>query len=335
MQLRKLGTSALQVTPVGLGTWVTGGWMWGGADDQQAMEAIEVSIAKGINLIDTAPVYGFGKSEILVGKAVKKSGRRKDLLLATKCGLEWNPSHTHTGIRRNSSRGRILREVEDSLRRLQTDVIDIYQIHWPDLHTPIAETMETMQELLKQGKIRAIGVSNFNEAQMAAAMKHAPLHSLQPPYNLFERGIEKKILPWCRRHQFGTLTYGALCRGLLSGKFTAQATFSSGDVRSFDPKFEGGNLPQYLRCVKRLQELAAAVGLTVGQLAILWTTAQPGVTCALVGARNAAQAAENAACLNRALYSQTLRQIERIVDEEIARPIGPEFMAPPLKFSFN
>jgi len=328
MQLRTLGQSELKVSPIGLGTWVMGGWLWGGIHDEEAIQAIEISLKNGINLIDTAPVYGFGKSETLVGKALKRTKLRNKVVLATKCGLEWDPSKTH--IRRNSSKRRIFREIDDSLRRLQTDVIDLYQVHWPDANTPIPETMEALTQIQKQGKIRAIGVSNYKETHLREALRQVPLSSLQPPYNLFERGIENKILPWCQDHHVGTLTYGALCRGLLSGKFTESASFSENDVRSFDPKFKGDTLLKYLNCVNRLKKLATSVGMTVGQLAILWTVHQPGVTSALVGARNATQALENAKPLRNQFYSETLKEMGKIVSQEIQVPIGPEFMAPPL-----
>lgn len=333
MQLRTLGQSSLKVTPIGLGTWVIGGWMWGGIQDNEAIQAITTSVNNGINLIDTAPVYGFGKSEILVGKAIKKAKCRDRVVLATKCGLEWNRSQTK--IRRNSSRKRILKEIDESLKRLQTDVIDLYQIHWPDLNTSVQETMETLNHLLKIGKIRAIGVSNYSVKQLKEAQKQTSLASLQPPYNLYEREIEQTILPWCQKNNVGTLTYGSLCRGLLSGKFKNTATFPDTDIRSSDPKFKGSNLDIYLNCVKRLEALAKENHLSVGHLAILWTLNQPGVTSALVGARNATQAKENALALKKKIYSETLKQVEQIVAEEIKAPIGPEFMAPPVRFSFN
>jgi len=333
MQLRTLGQSELKVSPIGLGTWVMGGWLWGGIHDEEAIQAIEISLKNGINLIDTAPVYGFGKSETLVGKALKRTKLRDKVVLATKCGLEWDPSKTY--IRRNSSKRRIFREIDDSLRRLQTDVIDLYQVHWPDENTPFSETFEALTQLRDLGKIRVIGVSNYNEIHLREALRQAPLSSLQPPYNLFERGIEKRILPWCQDHHVGTLTYGALCRGLLSGKFTESASFSENDIRSFDPKFKGETLKMYLNCLHRLKKLAESAGMSVGQLAILWTLHQPGVTSALVGARNATQALENALTLRKHLYSETLAEIEKIISEEIHTPIGPEFMAPPLQFSFS
>ncbi len=333
MSLRKLGKSDLQVSPIGLGTWVTGGWMWGGSQENEAIQAIVCSVKNGINLIDTAPVYGFGKSETIVGKAIKQAKCRDQVLLATKGGLEW--SRDQSKIRRNSSRKRLIKEVDDSLKRLQTDVIDLYQIHWPDLTTPIKETMQTLNRILESGKIRAIGVSNYSIAQMNEARKYTLLASLQPPYNLYERGIEEKTLPWCVKKNVGTLTYGALCRGLLSGKFKESASFPDTDIRSADPKFKGAQLKMYLNCVTRLETLAKAHDMSVGQLAILWTLNQPGVTSALVGARNATQAKQNAQTLKKRIYSETLKQIDQIVAEEIHTPIGPEFMAPPVRFSFN
>src|SRR6478672_7965208 len=204
------GTS-LKPSRVALGTWAIGGWMWGGTDESQSIATIRAAVERGINLIDTAPAYGFGRSEEIVGKAIADGKLRKNVLLATKVGLEWREGK----VFRNASRARIRREIEDSLRRLRTDVIDVYQVHWPDPTVPIEETAEAMAELLKEGKIRAIGVSNFSVAQMNRFCKIAPLHAVQPPYNLFERGIETGVLPYCQRNNIATFGYGALCRGLL------------------------------------------------------------------------------------------------------------------------
>ena len=208
----------LRASRIALGTWAIGGWMWGGTDEDEAIRTIHAALDRGINLIDTAPVYGFGRSEEIVGMALAQGGRRKQVLIATKTGLDWKDNKPF----RNATRSRIFEEIGHSLRRLKTDVIDIYQVHWPDPETPIEETAEAMAMLHRDGKIRAIGVSNFSPAQMNAFRAIAPLHTVQPPYNLFERGIEySSVLPYCRGANLTTITYGALCRGLLAGRISA------------------------------------------------------------------------------------------------------------------
>src|SRR5579872_428990 len=198
--------TGLQVSRVALGTWAIGGWMWGGTDERESVATIRAALDQGINLIDTAPAYGFGTSEEIVGRALL--GRRSQSVIATKVGLEWQDGK----VRRNATRERIVAEVHDSLRRLRTDYIDIYQVHWPDPLVPIEETAEAMRTLHEQGKIRAIGVSNFSVAEMERFRQVAPLHVLQPPYNLFERAIEADVLPYSRANNIVTLGYGALCR---------------------------------------------------------------------------------------------------------------------------
>ncbi len=216
MELVDIPGTSLKVSRIALGTWAIGGWMWGGTDEAEAIRTIHAAVDRGIKLIDTAPVYGFGRSEEIVGKALAQGGRRKRAVIATKVGLDWKDGNPF----RNASKSRIVQEVEDSLRRLRTDVIDIYQVHWPDPNTAIEETAEAMAELHRAGKIRAIGVSNFSPAQMEAFRDVAPLHTVQPPYNLFERAIEHDVLPYCRDKNIVTLVYGSLCRGLLSGRMT-------------------------------------------------------------------------------------------------------------------
>ena len=275
-------------------------------------------------MVDTAPVYGFGRSEEIVGKALA-DGLRETVLIATKVGLEW-----HDGkITRNGSRERILREVEDSLRRLRTDRIDIYQVHWPDPSRPIAETAGAMRELYEQGTIRAIGVSNFSVKQMDEFRGSSPLHVLQPPYNLFERGIEKEILPYCRKHAIATLGYGALCRGLLSGRMRADTKFSGDDLRLHDPKFQPDRFPQYLAAVERLDQFARErYGTHVIDLAVRWVLDQ-GITTALWGARHPDQLLPVEAAMGWSLDAAAKTEIDRILAETIKNPVGPEFMAPP------
>src|ERR1700744_4444201 len=199
--------------------------MWGGSDEAESVPTIRTAFEHGINLVDTAPVYGFGRSEEIVGKAIAESGLRSNVLIASKAGLQWDGGK----VSRNASRARILHEVEDSLRRLRTDRIDIYQVHWPDPLIEIEETADAMHMLFAQGKIRAIGVSNFSVDQMERFRRVAPLHVLQPPYNLFERGVEAEILPYCRANGIATLGYGALCRGLLSGRMRPDPVFHGDD----------------------------------------------------------------------------------------------------------
>src|ERR1700709_1060675 len=214
MALTAIPGTSLKVSPVAIGTWAIGGWMWGGTDEAESIATIRSAFEHGINIVDTAPIYGFGRSEEIVGKAIAEGGLRPDVLIATKAGLEWDNGR----VSRNASRYRIMQEVEDSLRRLRTDYIDIYQVHWPDPLVTIEETAGAMLRLWEQGKIRAIGVSKFSVLQMERFRRVAPLHVLQPPYNLFERGIETDLLPYCRKNNIAMLGYGALCRGLLSGR---------------------------------------------------------------------------------------------------------------------
>src|ERR1700739_1354619 len=221
MEFAKIPGTTIRASRVALGTWAIGGWMWGGSDESDAIRTIHAALDRGVNLIDTAPVYGFGRSEEIVGKALAMDGRRRNALIATKVGLDWKDSKPF----RNAQRARVIEEVESSLRRRQTDLIDLYQVHCPNPQTPIAEVAEAMAALHRAGKIRAIGVSNFSPAQMEAFRTAAPLHTAQPPYNLFERDIEVEGLPYCRSASITTLAYGSLCRGLLSGRMTAGTQF--------------------------------------------------------------------------------------------------------------
>jgi aryl-alcohol dehydrogenase-like predicted oxidoreductase len=248
MEHIELGKSGLVTSRIGLGTWAMGGWMWGGTDEAQSIATIRSAIDRGVTLIDTAPVYGSGRSEEIVGKALEGSLRHK-VTIATKVGLAWKDG----AVYRDSRPARIRQEIEDSLRRLRTDVIDLYQVHWPDFETPIAETARTMEDLRREGKIRAIGVSNFSPAQMRMFSNDARLDAVQPPYNLFEREIEADVLPYAARAGLAILSYGALCRGLLSGRMTLGTKFDGDDLRKVDPKFRGKRYPQYLAAVDELK----------------------------------------------------------------------------------
>lgn len=327
MEYVKLRHAGLSVPRIGLGTWAIGGWMWGGTDERQAVETIVSALERGIGLIDTAPVYGFGRSEEIVGKALAEFGRREEVVLATKLGLAWDEQGN---IRRDSSPARIRREIEDSLRRLGTDCIDLYQVHWPDAAVPLEETAGALEELRRAGKIRALGVSNFSPAQMAAFGSAAPLATDQPPYNLFERGIEADVRPYCAENGIGIVAYGALCRGLLSGRMSAARSFQGDDLRQSDPKFKQPRFAQYLQAVERLDAYAREhYGKRVIHLALRWLIDQPGVVTALWGARRPDQLDPVEEVMGWSLTEEDMRAIDAIVGECVTDPVGPEFMAPP------
>src|SRR3989442_8245088 len=282
MEQKLIEGTGLLSSRIALGTWAMGGWMWGGSDEGEAVKTIRTALELGITLIDTAPVYGFGRSEELVGRAIAEHGGRERVLIATKTGLEWRAGQVY----RNASAERIRAEVEDSLRRLRTDYIDIYQVHWPDPLITIEETADAMHTLFAQGKICAIGVSNFSVVQMERFRHVAPLHVLQPPYNLFERGIETDLLPYCHKNKLSTFGYGALCRGLLSGRMGADSKFEGDDLRRTDPKFQQPRFGEYLAAVARLDQVAQQrFHKRVIHLAIRWMLDQ-GITTALWGARH-------------------------------------------------
>ena len=316
---------ATPISRIGLGTWAIGGWMWGGADDERSVTTIRTALERGINLIDTAPVYGFGHSEEVVGKALE--GVRDQAVIATKVALDWSDG----GPRRNSTPARIRQEIEDSLRRLRTDRIDLYQVHWPDPLVPIEETAAELEKLRQEGKILAIGVSNYSTDQMDAFRKAAPLASVQPPYNLFERAIEADVLPYARDNGLAVLGYGALCRGLLSGRMNSSTTFDGDDLRKSDPKFKAPRFAQYLAAVEALKNLARERhGKSVLALAIRWVLDQ-GPTIALWGARRPDQLDGIDEAFGWTLSPQDLQDIDRILAEHITDPVGPEFMAPPTR----
>jgi aryl-alcohol dehydrogenase-like predicted oxidoreductase len=327
MECAEIPGTSLQVSRVALGTWAIGGWMWGGTDEAESIKTIRGAIEHGVTVVDTAPVYGFGRSEEIVGKALAEGGLRSRVLIATKAGLEWQGDR----VFRNATRARILREVKESLRRLRTDYIDIYQVHWPDPLVTIEETAEAMRDLFEQGTIRAIGVSNFSVQQMERFRRISPLHVLQPPFNLFERGIESDILPYCRENNIATFGYGALCRGLLSGRMRPDSKFDGDDLRRTDPKFQKPRFAQYLAAVERLDRLAQQrFGKRVIHLAIRWMLDQ-GITTALWGARNPDQLLPVDEVSGWQLDATAKADIDRILRETITDPIGPEFMAPPAR----
>jgi aryl-alcohol dehydrogenase-like predicted oxidoreductase len=328
VEITKIRNTSLQVSRIGLGTWAMGGWMWGGSDEDESIRTIHSAVDRGITLVDTAPVYGFGRSEEIVGKALATGGLRQRVTIATKVGLDWSNGEPF----RNAASGRIFAEVESSLRRLRTDVIDIYQVHWPDPVIPIDETAAAMATLFKQGKIRAIGVSNFSPAQMNEFRQIAPIHSAQPPYNLFEREAENDVLPYCDRNGIAVFAYGAICRGLLSGRMNLDTKFEGDDLRRTDPKFQSPRFRQYLEAVKRLDSFAREnYGKRVIHLALRWTLDQPGVSAALWGARHPGQLDPVGDVMGWKLDDDALREIDRIIRDTVKDPVGPEFMAPPAR----
>ncbi|MFT8444697.1 MAG: aldo/keto reductase [Acetobacter orientalis] len=309
---------------IALGTWAIGGSMWGGPDDENAARTIDKALDMGINVIDTAPVYGFGHSEDVIGRALE--GKRDRVILATKVGLNWQDGK----VFRDSRPARIAQEVEDSLRRLRTDHIDLYQVHWPDPKTPIEETARALEKLVKAGKVRALGVSNFSPEQMNEFAQFAPLATIQPPYNLFERDIEKDVLPYAVKNNLAVLAYGPLCRGLLSGRMTAERQFEGDDLRRTDPKFQQPRFGQYLKAVEDLKAIANKHNKSMLALAIRWVL-DKGPTIALWGARKPEQISGIDDAFGWKLDEADLKAIDAILAQDITSPVGPEFMAPPAR----
>jgi methylglyoxal reductase len=296
---REIGASGIRASAIGLGTWAIGGWMWGGTEERQSIAAIEAAIDEGVSLIDTAPAYGQGLSEEIVGKAIR--GKRDRVVLATKCGLVW---HTGKGshffdyegrpVHRYLGRDSIIFEVEQSLRRLRTDHIDHYITHWQDPTTPIAETMETLHLLKAQGKIGSIGASNVSLRDLEAYVATGQLDAVQEEYSMVKRDIEKTLLPFCMRHGVSALSYSSLALGLLSGRIGPDRAFAGDDQRKSDPRFSLANREKVARLMRSIEPIAHAHAATKAQIVIAWTIRQPGITFALCGARNPHQAKENA-----------------------------------------
>jgi aryl-alcohol dehydrogenase-like predicted oxidoreductase len=327
MEQKLISGVGMTSSRIGLGTWSMGGWMWGGSDEAEAIKTVRAALELGITLIDTAPAYGFGRSEELVGRAIAEHGGRERVLIATKAGLGWRAG----AVYRDASAERIRVEIEDSLRRLQTSYVDIYQLHWPDPLVPIEETAEALRQLFERGTIRAIGVSNFSPAQMEVFQTVAPLHVVQSPYNLLERAIEQDVLPYAAGHRLTVLAYGALCRGLLSGRMRRDTTFTGDDLRQTDPKFQPRRYGQYLEAVAALARLARErYGRSVLALAVRFILDQ-GPTIALWGARRPDQLWAIGDVLEWRIDAGTRAAIDRILAETVRDPVGPEFMAPPAR----
>lgn len=307
MKKVELGKTGVLVSPISFGAWAIGGWMWGGADRRDATDAIHASMENGVTTIDTAPIYGFGLSEEIVGKAIE--GKRSAVEILTKYGMSWKGTKgqyyfdsvdnngTPVKIYRYSSKESVIAECEASLRRLKTDHIDLYQIHWPDLTTPVEETMEAIDLLLQQGKIRAAGVCNYDVELLKKAKSCVPLASNQVPYSMVRRDIEQDVVPWCLENQVSILAYSPLQRGLLTGKIKPDHKFGKGDNRPNTVHFLPENIARVNELLHEISSLANDLHVTIGQLVVAWTLKQPGITVALVGARNRQQAVENAGTL--------------------------------------
>lgn len=316
--------SDVRITPIVFGAWAIGGWMWGGNDKQASIEALHAAVDLGITSIDTAPIYGYGRSEEIIGEALQ--GKRKKVELLTKFGLRWdsNEGHIHmesnddgviTKIRRLATKESIIYEVEQSLKRLRTDYLDLLQIHWPDPHTEIEETMEAMQLLLDQGKILAAGVSNYSTTQMEEALTYTQISTNQVPYSMVNRGIENDLIPAAIKNKVGILAYSPLQRGLLTGKITTDYTFAEGDHRPRTPFFQPDFIKKTNVFLNELADIAQHKGLSLAQLVIRWTVEQPGIVGVLVGARNRIQVEDNAKALHTELSTEELQIIKELLEK--------------------
>lgn len=327
MEYTTLPGTDMRVSRIALGTWAMGGWMWGGTDEDASVRTIHAALEKGINLIDTAPVYGFGRSEEIVGRAVQEYGGRQEIFISTKACLAWDQG----GVFRDATRRRIKTDVEASLRRLRTDYVDICSVHWPDPLTAAEETAEAMKELFYEGKIRAVGVGNYSAARMADFEKFSPLHVSQLPYNLFERGIEGREMEYCRDRNIALMTCGVLCRGLLSGGMSAARTFTGDDLRRLDPKFQGERFRRYLSAAEKLAALAKdRYNRGLLPMAVRWVLDR-GADIAVWGARRPDQLAPVGDAMGWVIGDYGKRQIRKILEETDNDPVGLEFMAPSVR----
>lgn len=325
--IRDVGRSGVKASAVGLGTWAIGGWMWGGTDEAQSIAAIEASLDAGVTLIDTAPAYGLGRAEEIVGKAI--AGCRDKAVIATKCGLVW---HTQKGshffdqdgrpVHRYLGRDAIVHEVEESLRRLGTDYIDLYITHWQDATTPIAETVAALEELKTAGKIRAIGASNVNRSELEQYIETGSLDAIQERFSMIDRRIEADLLPLTVRNGVATLSYSSLALGLLSGTIGPDRVFSGDDQRKDNPRFSVANRQKAKAFSDAIRPVAERHEASIAQVVIAWTLAQEGVTFALCGARNPAQALDNARAGTLRLATDDLAAIDTAITAHLVSMDG-------------
>lgn len=329
MEYRELGQSGIKASAITFGAWAIGGWLWGGSDRKDAVAAIKASYDEGVTSIDTAAVYGMGLSEEIVGEALQGIAREK-VQIMTKFGMRWNMTRGDFAFRSQDNAGvpldiykyggkeSVIKECEDSLRRLRTDYIDLYQQHWPDVTTPISETMEALAQLIQDGKIRAAGVCNYDTAQMKDAEKTIRLASDQVPYSMVRREIEDELVPYCIGHRKAILAYSPLQRGLLTGKIRPGHRFSEGDNRGDSKYYKGDNLTRINAFLDELRPMADERDASLTQLVIRWTLQRPGITIALVGARDARQAVENARAIRIDLPAGEMA----FIDEKLAELQG-------------
>jgi len=325
--IREIGRSGVRASAVGLGTWAIGGWMWGGTDEAQSIAAIHASLDAGVTLIDTAPAYGLGRSEEIVGKALTR--RRDKAVIATKCGLVW---HTQKGkhffdqdgkpVHRYLGRDSIIHEVEESLRRLGTDYIDLYITHWQDVTTPIEETVRALEELKSAGKIRAIGASNVDKAGLQQYVQTGSLDAIQERFSMIDREIEADLLPLTVQSGISTLSYSSLALGLLSGTIGPDRIFAGDDQRKGNPRFSVANRQKAKAFSDAIGSIAERHAASVAQVVIAWTLSQPGVTFALCGARNPAQALDNARAGTLRLSADDLSAIDAALAAKLANMDG-------------
>lgn len=326
MEFRKLGTSNLELSAITYGAFAMGGTMWGGTERKESVESVKASIDSGVTTIDTAPFYGYGLSEEMIGEAIQGYDRSKIQLL-TKFGLVWDGSNNGKGeyfldmehegkplpIYRYASKENIMKEVEDSLRRLKTDYIDLLQIHWPDCTTPISETMEALELLIQQGKIRAAGVSNYSVEQTQEARQTLNIASNQVWYSMLSRGIEKDLVPYAQENDLGIIVYSPMERGLLTGKYFDGNTLKSDDHRN--EYFQQFDLAKVENFLKNITPIAKDKGATLSQLVLRWTTMQPAITVVLAGARNANQAIANAKAMDINISAEEMS----FINQELAK----------------
>jgi aryl-alcohol dehydrogenase-like predicted oxidoreductase len=328
MEFRNLGNSPVKVTPLAFGAWAVGGWMWGGAEEQQSIRAIRASYDHGVTTIDTAPVYGFGRSEELVAKAMEGIARDKYQVL-TKFGLNWESAQGEyffdtndndgkpVKIYKYSAKDKVRRECEQSLKRLKTDYIDLLQIHWPDSTTPISETMGEVATLIKEGKVRAAGVCNYSAQQVDEALKTVNIVSNQVPYSMVNRAIEKEVIPQALNRNLSILPYSPLQRGILTGKITRDYKFGEGDTRASNKFYKPENIDKINALLKTIAPIAEKHGASLSQLVINWTVRQPAMGSVLVGARDEKQVKENVGSLNFKLSDEDLKFIAAAADKVV------------------
>ena len=327
MIYRKLGKSDVEISAITFGAWAVGGWMWGGTDEEQSIAAIRQAIELGITTIDTAAVYGFGRSEEIVARAIEPY-KRENLQILTKFGLRWDitepaPKRWDTTDRNGNpatvshwaKADGIIYECEQSLKRLKTDYIDVFQQHWPDPGSPIEESAVALTKLIEQGKIRAAGESNFSAELLDQVSRQVPIASNQPPYSMVNRGIEDEVLPYCVENDISVIVYSPLQRGLLTGKITPGYKFNGDDHRAASPLFKGENLRRVNAFLNEIRPIAQSHGATLAQLVINWTLNRSGITAVLVGARNPQQAKENAMALQFEFSETEIAEINEKLDD--------------------